>query len=407
MTVRLRLTLLYGLLFFVSGLVLIGLLYALLSRSLAPPPPLRPAMVQTAEARIDNGRGVTGRPGASGASNLTTALGIESRIRDARVGERKGALRAVRQQAVIALICTTLVAVALGWLVAGRMLRPLRQITDHARNASESTLSQRIALPGPPDELTELADTFDAMLARLDAAFQSQRQFAARASHELRTPLSIVQAEADVALAHHDVSDGERHLAETVRAESRRSARLIDGLLALSRSESSLRELTPVDLAELVGDVVGEQIAAADGAGVRLDLELATAEVMGDRVLLERMVSNLVENAIRYNRPDGWVRVTVDTMSADARSARLRVQNSGPVVDVADLERLFDAFARGPAVDGNRPGGFGLGLAIVRSVAQAHHGSVTAEPGPEGGLTVDVSLPLRSASSAVGGAWTG
>ena len=405
MTVRLRLTLLYGVLFFVSGLVLIGLLYALLSRSLSPPPPPRPSAAQTAAARIGIGQAADTQPGTSGPpnANMALGLGIESRIRDARVGERRGALRAVRQQAVIALVCTTLVAVALGWLVAGRMLRPLRRITDHARNASESTLSRRIALPGPPDELTELADTFDAMLARLDAAFQSQRQFAARASHELRTPLSIVQAEADVALARADVSASEWQLAETVRVQSRRSARLIDGLLALARSESSLRELTPVDLAELAGDVVGGQVAPADHSRVRLDLELNTATVMGDPALLERLVSNLVENAIRYNHPDGWVRVSVDTVpdAGTTGSAHLRVQNSGPTVEGADLERLFDAFARGTATDGSRPAGFGLGLAIVRSVAQAHRGCVAAQPGPEGGLTVDVWLPLWSGGSTL------
>ena len=293
----------------------------------------------------------------------------------------------------LALLVTSVGALALGWVVAGRVLRPIQSITAHARHASEATLGERIGLRGPPDELKELADTIDGMLDRLQAAFEAQRHFAAQASHELRTPLAIIRAEADVALAAPDVTERERRLAESTLMAADRSERLVDGLLALARSESTLRDDARLDLADLVGDVVGEQVRAADAAAVTLDLALASAAVAGDRALLERLVGNLVENAIRYNRPGGWIRVEVDSTDG---AATLRVANSGPVVPPDVVATLFAPFQRGPANGRNRPTGFGLGLAIVRAVAAVHGGNVTATAQGEGGLAVTVRLPLAS-----------
>ncbi len=252
----------------------------------------------------------------------------------------------------------------------------------------------RVGLEGPSDELKDLADTFDGMLARLETAFESQRRFAAQASHELRTPISVIRAEADVALAADDVTERERALAEAVRAEADRSEALIDGLLVLARSESTLHETEPVDLAELVGNVVGELVPLADEHGVDIDLALSEAQVVGDRVLLERLVTNLVSNAILHsevaNGGRRWMRVTV---SSQAGQAVLAVANSGPDLQGEDLVQFFEPFQRRNGHAGSDRRGVGLGLTIVRSVAETHGGSVSIEPLNGGGLDVIVQIP--------------
>jgi signal transduction histidine kinase len=333
-------------------------------------------------------RGVNQNPAGSDAGGNQQT--VEDRIASVRDEERSAALRQVLIQGGIALAVASAAALLLGWLAAGRVLRPLRSITAHARHASEATLGERIALRGPPDELKELADTIDAMLARLEAAFAAQRRFSAEASHELRTPLAIIRAEADVALAAPDATERERQLASSVRDAVDRSDHLVDGLLALARSDSTLRDHARVDIAELVGDVVGEQTGAASAAGLELDLELDAATVAGDRTLLWRMVGNLVENAIRYNRPGGWVRVSAGT---EGGGAVVRVENSGPPVDPALVADLFEPFRRGARDRRGQPSGHGLGLAIVRSVAAVHGGTVTAAARQGGGLAVIVRIP--------------
>ncbi len=386
-TVRLRLTFLFGGLFFAVGLLMVVLIYGSLFRQLQPPE-----------------RGGPGPFGNQpGQQQDVDPDDVEGRIFEVRREERRFALGRVARAAILALLVATVAVLVIGWLVSGRMLRPIRQITRHARYASETTLSERIGLRGPPDELKELADTIDAMLARLEAAFRSQRDFAAQASHELRTPLSIIQAEADLALADPDGSADQRALAIRVREAALRSERLVDGLLTLSRSESSMRDSVPLDLAELAGDVAGEAIDEADRAGVRLDLELETATVSGDRVLLSRLISNLLQNAIRYNHRDGVVLLTVDSTGsheAHSRQARIRVQNTGPTVTASELDGLFQSFQRGSG-SAQRVAGFGLGLAIVRSVAAAHGGQVVASSRPGGGLIVDVLLPLLDPGDAI------
>lgn len=375
-TVRLRLTLMYGALFFVAGLLLLTLTYGLLARSLDLLP------VSRAEILLGlRGDRAGGRPSPGDEA---------ARVNEIRRAERQETLREVRVQAAIALVFTSAGALALGWLIAGRVLSPIRRITAHARHANESTLSQRIDLRGPPDELKELADTIDAMLARLEAAFEAQRRFAAQASHELRTPLAIIRAEADVALAAADASERERALALATRDAADRSERLVDGLLTLARGESGSAEHLPLDVAEIAGDVVAAQASAASAAGVRLDLELGDGRVAGDRMLLSRLLGNLVENAIRYNVPGGWASVGVGTEGVDVV---IRVANSGPVISPADLTRLWEPFQRGDrSVRGDRSG-FGLGLAIVRAVALAHGGSARADAPGSGGLIVTVRLP--------------
>ena len=387
MSVRLRLTLLYGLLFFFAGLVLLVFLYGLLNRALDPDTPMRPFRNDDQEQ--------SDRPSQNDDDedeDDEDLRPVEERLADARRDERRIALRQVRVQGGLALLVTGGGAVLLGWVIAGRALSPVRAITLHAQRASETTLDQRINLPGPHDELKELADTIDGMLDRLQLAFESQRRFSAEASHELRTPLTIMRAEADVALAAPHATDRERELATKILTAVDRSERLIDGLLALARSESTLRDHVRVDLTELVGNVVGEQVRAADQAGIQLELTLDPATVIGDRALLWRLIGNLVENGIRHGVRGGWLDVRVGTENG---FAVLKVANNGRVIPAELVDRLFEPFARGDQAR-LAAAGHGLGLAIVRSVTDAHDGTVTAVANPEGGLTVTVRLPAAA-----------
>jgi signal transduction histidine kinase len=238
--------------------------------------------------------------------------------------------------------------------------------------------------------LKELADTFDAMLGRLDAAFTAQKEFVANASHELRTPLTIIRTEIDVALSDPDIPQEDlKEMGEAVTEAVDRSERLIDGLLTLARAESSLN-LAEFDLAEVAEKQVELASGEADAMGLRLDLDLQPTAIRGDRTLLERLTSNLVENAIRHNVRDGWF--SVQTRAEEDR-VTLQVKNSGTVVPADEVARLFDRFYRPDKSRSRKTGGFGLGLSIVRSVAGAHSGAVEVVAPPEGGLDVTVSLP--------------
>ncbi|HEU0075741.1 MAG TPA: HAMP domain-containing sensor histidine kinase [Dehalococcoidia bacterium] len=314
-------------------------------------------------------------------------------IFEERERAREEWLSNIRTQSGIALVLTSMGALVLGWVVAGRVVRPVRQITLHAKELSSATLNKRIDLAGPDDELKELADTIDAMLGRLEAAFQSQRHFSAQASHELRTPLSIIRAEADVALANPEASADAAELASRVRAAVERCDGLIDGLLALARSESTMRDYDLLDLAELTGDVVGEYLAQANDFKVQIDLVLDNAPVTGDRALLERLVGNLLDNAIRYNERGGWVSIAVSEAESQAK---LTIENSGPRLDSDDVTPLLAPFRRGENSQAAAPG-YGLGLAIVRAVTVAHGGNVDVQPRGQGGLTMHISLPASNA----------
>ncbi|MEZ4625562.1 MAG: HAMP domain-containing sensor histidine kinase [Thermomicrobiales bacterium] len=365
--------------FFVAGLMLLVLLYAMLVRALDPAVPLRP-FVERVQEQTQDVREQNDRP-------------IEEQLADARSDERRSALRQVRVRGMLALVVTGGVALVLGWVVSGSVLSPIRDITLHAQQANAKTLDQRIGLAGPDDELKELADTIDGMLERLQDAFESQRRFSAEASHELRTPLAIMRAEADVALASPDATERETALATSIIQAVDRSERLVDGLLALARSESSLRDRDEVDLAELVGNVVGEQVIAADQAGIELDLTLDPAVVNGDRALLWRLAGNLIENGIRHGVRGGWLNISVGTNDG---FAELKVANNGQTIPPEQVERLFRPFEQGDHV---RPssGGLGLGLSIVRAVTDAHDGTISASANPGGGLTVIVRIPSVAA----------
>lgn len=364
LTVRGRLTLVYGGLFLVAGVVLLGFTYVLVSQRV-------PAKT------LVTGGTVAGQPPPGVVSPDVVFQRVARDTRD-------DALSALITQGGLALLVVGAAAIALGWLIAGRMLQPLHRITDAARRIAESPaadrgLHERIGLAGPDDEIKQLADTFDLMLTRLDRSFDGQRRFIANASHELRTPLTLNRTLLEVALRQESASPEVRQLGTTLLAINDRHGRLIDGLLLLARSERELSERAYVDLADIVAHVSGAEVR----------VEAAEATTVGDPVLLERLVQNLVENGVRHNVPGGWVRVA--TYAKDGM-ATLEVSNTGPVVPRYEVAGLFEPFHRlgtdrlaGPSV--------GLGLSIVRAVARAHGGDVHAVPRDEGGLVVTVVLP--------------
>jgi signal transduction histidine kinase len=362
LTVRGRLTLVYGGLFVVAGLVLLGATYVLVSHGVpageaissnAPPPPATGQLL----------------------------------VQKAAAGTRNSALHTLLTQGGIALAVVSAAAIALGWLIAGRMLQPLHKITETARRIADApaSLHERISLDGPKDEIKELADTFDVMLGRLDDAFEGQRRFIASASHELRTPLTLNRTLLEVALTPRSVSPEMRQLGTTLLEINDRHGRLIDGLLVLAQSEREVTERFYVDLADIV-----EHVASL--SSFPLKVSAAPAPVVGSPVLLERLVQNLVENGVRYNMPsDGWV--SVATGIGPDGTAFLTVANTGPVVPRYEVPGLFEPFRRLGTERLVAPGA-GLGLSIVRAVARAHGGFVAAEPREGGGLIVTVTLPV-------------
>ncbi len=394
-TVRVRLTLLYGALFLLAGVALVVLTHLLYRDALTAGPiegrdgfraevELRSAFGE----RLPSGRSLRELLSRDGRTIFRYVADVRAEAFDEAV---EGALREQLIQSALALGATSVVALLLGWVAAGRVLRPVRQITETARASSGSDLRHRVGLRGPDDELKELADTLDSLLEALESAFSSQRAFSQNVSHELRTPLAILRAEAEIRLAAPGAGEEERRFARRVLESAEQGERTVDRLLALARSESGLLSSSEVDLAELTGDVVGELAASAGQLDLRLELGEATA--WADRALLERLVANLVENAMRHNVAGGWVRVVVATQE-DA--ALLRLSNSGPRLTPEEVEGLFQPFVRRGDPGFSRPG-LGLGLPIVRAIVDAHSGAISAEPRAEGGLDISVRLPRRPA----------
>ncbi|HEU5006395.1 MAG TPA: HAMP domain-containing sensor histidine kinase [Jatrophihabitantaceae bacterium] len=281
-----------------------------------------------------------------------------------------------------------------GYLLAKQALRPIAKLTATARQMSTENLDQRIALGGPDDELRELADTFDDMLARLDAAFDSQRLFVANASHELRTPLSVMRTELEVTLSDPDADAQElRRMGEVLGQATERAQRLVDSLLTLARLQAvergELEVREPVDLADVVPDVLRAVAKEAAKKGVTIESEIESAVAIGDPRLLERLIGNLVENGIRHNVPNGWLRVTT---GQTAERVWLHVSNGGAVIAASDVDNLFEPFRRGGRVR-TATRGAGLGLAIVRLIVDAHHGRLQAAAPPFGGLAIRIELP--------------
>jgi hypothetical protein len=281
-----------------------------------------------------------------------------------------------------------------GYLLAKQALRPIARLTQTAKALSTENLDQRINLGGPDDELRELADTFDEMLGRLDAAFDSQRLFVANASHELRTPLSVISTELEVTLADPNADPEElRRMGQVVAGATERAQRLVTSLLTLARLQAvgggELEASEEVDLAWLVPAALSAVAAEAEQKRVRIETDVEPAATVGDPRLLERLVGNLVENAIRHNVPDGWLRITTGQTSD---KVWLHIANGGTVIPAGDVDRLFEPFRRGGRMR-TATRGAGLGLAIVRLIVEAHKGRLQAAAPPFGGLAIRVELP--------------
>ena len=393
--VRLRLTLVYSGLFLVAGATLLAVTYGLVAQSLsttAAPAPVSQASQYVNQAlRTCKAENLGPVPLAKCVDTAEQALNRVSKASQA--DQRSRTLARLLDYSLATLAAMILASAWLGWIVAGRALRPVHAITAAARRASEENLGERIALAGPDDELKELADTFDAMLARLDAAFASERRFVANASHELRTPLTVMRTAIDVTLAKPGRTPAQLEaMAVEVRHAVDRAEALIEALLTLARSDRGAGPTEPLDVAVLAEDALDAAAPAIRAHPVTVQAALAPAPAVGDPVLVERLVTNLIDNAVRHNVPDGWVQVATGTR---AGMAFIDVANGGPLIPPELVPSLFEPFRRlcdrtSPSGD---PDGMGLGLSIVRSVALAHRGQATARPRPAGGLEITVSLP--------------
>jgi signal transduction histidine kinase len=376
-TVRLRLTAWYGGLFLLSGAVLLAATYALVVQAFTG------NSAASVECRIPPGFGCH-------------TIGAQQ-ARAVAMQDHAAVLHELLSRSELALALLAVLSAGLGWFIAGRALRPLRTITAAAREISAVSLSERLALTGPRDELKELADTFDGLLARLEAAFSAQRQFIANAAHELRTPLARQRVISQVALADPGASiESLRAAHQRALASGTQQQQLIDALLILARGQAGLGECEPFDLADLAGDILAARQPEAEQRNLTLHTTLSPAPAAGSPQLAGRLVSNLIDNALRHNLPGG--RVEVASGYRDSH-AFLTVANTGPTVPAAAIERLFQPFQRLAADRTSRGDGLGLGLSIVQSIADAHHAAITAQPQADGGLIIEVAFPSSPAGN--------
>ena len=426
-TVRWRLTLLYGGLFLVSGVALLAITYTLVDNAAVFPQGPRFSFIN-GRASLNVGRvaaqklalagragrrpsprttPVTAAPGPATIKGFPRALPppIQRLLRTTEgqralgevvITQRVADLHQLIIESAIALALMAILSTALGWVVAGRVLRPLRTMTTTTQEISEANLNRRLAMSGPPDELRQLADTIDGLLARLEGAFDAQRRFVANASHELRTPLTAVRALLEMVLSDPHATVGTfRATCEQVLEESEQEEQLIDALLTLAQGQRGIDHAETFDLAAVVREVMDSREGAATASGLTVSHSLEPATISGDARLVARLASNLVDNAIGHNVPDG--RLSVRVRATD--TATLTVTNTGPAVPPEAVERILQPFQR---VAGDRTGhrdGLGLGLSIVAAIASAHDAALAVRARPEGGLDVEVRFPLRAAPS--------
>jgi signal transduction histidine kinase len=386
-TARLRLTLLYGALFIVSGAVLLAITYLLVAQAAGgqafygstPPGNL---------SRLD--QSLTFRGLSAPKSTSSQAALLHAQV---------AALHAFLQHELLirsgmALGLTAVISIALGWLVAGRVLRPVRTISATARQISASNLDERLSLDGPDDEFRELATTLDDLFGRLQASFDSQRHFVANASHELRTPLTAERTLLQVALDNPGTSSEDwRSTAREVLACNSEQERLIEALLALASSEAGLARHERIDLPGVCLDVLPRLASDITALGLHMETALGPAALNGDPRLIERLVANLIGNSVGHNVTGGHVQVA--TAVTEGRTA-LTVTNTGPVIPGGEVSRLFQPFQRLDPGRAHHKDGHGLGLSIVRAIADAHDATITATPRPHGGLRIEVSFPGRA-----------
>ncbi|MFJ9696385.1 sensor histidine kinase [Kitasatospora sp. NPDC101183] len=380
-TIRMRLTLLYGGMFLMAGVVLLLVMYFFVQQALQEvgQPHLVLSGPSIISVRTPDGQTITNQ------AELDQWLNAYKSV------QADQALNTLLRKLLTVLVCLAVIAFAAGYAMAGRVLRPLGRITRTARDVASSDLHRRIELDGPDDELKELADTFDEMLDRLDRSFDSQRRFVANASHELRTPLAINRTLLEVQLSDPAASPDLQQLGRTLLATNERSEQLVEGLLLLARSENELTDRRPVEMSEVATRALEQTRSEADKREVELRSKLSPAVVAGNGVLLERLALNLLQNAVRYNTPGGWVELATAEVPG---GGELVVSNTGPVVPGYELEHIFEPFRRVKGADRTRSDkGVGLGLSIVRSVVRAHGGTIEATPRAGGGLTMRVRIP--------------
>jgi signal transduction histidine kinase len=381
-TIRLRLTLLYGALFLAAGVLLLAVTYVLVAHTpgwAEVTPPRAPELTP---------------PGGAGPAPQVPSPSVASQEQLAR--QRTEDLRQLLVASGIALALMTFVSVGLGWLMAGRVLRPLRTMAVTAKSISANDLHQRLHQRGPNDEIKELADTFDTLLDHLQDAFEAQRRFVANASHELRTPLTFERSLLEVALADPDATTADlRNACHRVLTSNQQQGKLIEALLTLARSQRGLDRRTDMDLAVLT-DALLDGARANTALGLRIDADLHPAPIAGDPPLIERLIGNLVDNAVRHNITDGSITVWT---GIHAGRPTLRVRNTGPVILAAQVEPLFQPFQRLEATRTHGRDGFGIGLSIVAAIAAAHDAELHAQPSPHGGLDIRTSFPPLTSSN--------
>jgi signal transduction histidine kinase len=381
-SIRLRLTLFYSGLFTLTATSLLAITYLLARSNLAAEAVQNYAPI-TAQARH------AATPGSKLISPDHPTSVASARVQDS--GQRNADLNQLLIVSGIALVAMAFVSIWLGWVVAGRVLRPLRTITASARDISAVSLDRRLNLAGPDDELKELGDTFDDLLTRLERSFRSQRQFVANASHELRTPLTLERALLEAVLTDPEpTTDALMNTCERLHLANRQQERLIDALLTLAISERGIERSEPFDLAAVADRALALRRPDAERHDLRFDAALAPAPTIGDPELAERLVTNLIDNAVRYNIPAGRVEVITGQHGG---AATIRVSNTGPAVPADEVADLFEPFRR----LGNRrtphADGHGLGLSIVAAIATAHHADLTAHARKRGGLDIQVRFP--------------
>ncbi|WP_245919547.1 sensor histidine kinase [Actinomadura mexicana] len=384
LSVRTRLTLVYGSLFLVTSAALVAVTYLLTVRTMDDRFTSRQNVDATTITRL-RALAVDG--------DVSRLVRLKADADRELARQKHDVLAQLLQSSLVTMLVLGVLAVVIGYVVAGRMLRPLHTVTATARRLSESNLHERIALDGPQDEIKDLADTFDRMLDRLNRAFDAQRRFVANASHELRTPLTINRTVLEVALASRRSPPETRALADVLLGNTARHERLIEGLLLLARSEREPATRAGTPLRDVVRSALDQLDGQVEEAGVDVEARLGPAAVTGDPVLLERCAVNLLENAVKYNVGDG--RVWVRTGVRDGE-AFLQVVNTGRPVPSYEVATIFEPFRRLRADRTGSRDGAGLGLSIVRAVVAAHGGAIDTVPRPDGGLSITVRLPVAA-----------
>ncbi len=410
LTARLRLTLLYGGLFILAGTGLLGFTFWLFARATGTKviptrlsftahlrfPQLPGSLPPQRSLPLPGGghggaRSPVALPCIRYHSHCVTQAVMNRQLRAAAVYANWVDLHALLTRSAIALAVMTVLAFLLGWLVAGRVLRPLRAITLTAETISSTSLHERLALAGPDDEFKKLADTLDGLLARLEGSFAAQRHFVVSASHELRTPLTLDQTVLQVALRNpRTTAEQWRATGEELLESGRQQERILEALLTLATSEAGLARRQPVDLREVAAALLHARRDQLQDRQIQIRASLDHAPLTGDPDLVERLAANLFDNAIQHNTAAGMVEVSTGTEDGQAV---LSVENSGPAIPPAEIDRLYRPFQRLAATRASNDNGHGLGLSIVRAIATAHGAVLVTRPRAEGGLRIEATFP--------------